>query len=100
MQELAVAVEERAHDRDPRGNEHERVEKSTNRFLRRDVDQADPPGLHCECLSAAQPGPEEVGGEEGDEEDLQRVAAPAGDVERADEELEEPGAEEGDREKQ
>src|SRR5688572_7274014 len=59
------------------------------------------PGLHGEGLAAAQPAPEEVGGEHRRDEELQGVAQPArGGVAPAAREIEEPGGEEGDREKQ
>src|SRR6185503_20359819 len=67
----------------------------------RDVDDADMPGLHRERLSAAQPAPEEVGGEHHEDEKLQRVAqAAGGGVLAAADEEEQPGGEETDREQQ
>src|SRR3989337_1875709 len=59
------------------------------------------PGLHRQRLSAAQPAPEEIGGEDGGDEELQRMAPPAGSrVLRAAHEEEQPGGEEGDGEEQ
>src|SRR5688500_14705658 len=59
------------------------------------------PGFHGERLSAAQPAPEEVGGEDGGDEELQCMAPPAGSrVLRAAHEEEQPGSEEGDGEEQ
>src|SRR5690349_2744077 len=66
VEELAIAVEERPHDRDAGGNENQRVEKADQGFCGRDVDEANAPGFHGEGLAAAQPAPEKVGAEEED----------------------------------
>src|SRR5688572_12941943 len=59
------------------------------------------PGLHRQRLPAAQPAPEEVGGEHGADEELESVPAPAGRcVLGAADEEEDPGGEEGDGEEQ
>jgi len=62
--------------------------------------QPDAPGLHRQRLSAAQPAPEEVGGEHRQHEELQQIAPPAFDLQRAGGELEHPGREEGHPEQQ
>src|SRR5215208_2326390 len=59
------------------------------------------PGLHRQRLPAAQPAPEEVGGEHGADEELEQVPAPAGSrVLGAAHEEENPRGEEADGEEQ
>ena len=99
MQELAVAVEERPGDRDRQEQRGER--ESQESASRNNIHQTNVPGLHREGLPAAQPAPEEVGGEHGADEELERVPAPAGSrVLGATHEEEDPGGEEGDGEEQ
>jgi hypothetical protein len=102
VQELPLAVEQRPHDGDSGGHEHAGEQEARDRFRRREVDQADLPGLHGERLAAAQPAPQEVGGEGEEDEDLQLQARYAWmrGVGAAAREVEDPGGEEGDCEEQ
>src|SRR6185295_2824165 len=65
------------------------------------TDETDAPGPHGERLAAAQPGPQEIGGEEKADEELQQVAhAAGGGIAAAAREEEHPGGEESDREEE